>query len=271
LTVALVVGLFAPSMALAKIAKASTAFRGLKSSYVIKGAGGGISLTGRLVSRKQIRRNGKKVTVDVPLAGAVSLLRADEPYLPGQIVGRGFAASDSGFSFEVTGTGHYRVRYVGNKRHRGGVHWSEVREDVLGIHNFGGLRASREADGDLFVTVSADFDAPEGLFTTSTPAAAIFIAFSGADGSFGSLLGLSATRLAARSLASTSPVGDPLMGLDNAFIAALRRSGTYRYGFDVPASQADDVMGVAAIFASSHNLVEATSTVTTFTPSALLP
>lgn len=258
-----------PTTALAGTTKVGTGIRGLSTGYVIHGTSGDVTLSGRLVYRKQVRRHGKKVTIDAPLAGGIYLLRSDEPYGPGQVVGWKWSAS-SAFSFSVTSGGWYRVRYAGNKKYKAADHWSEVAEDVISIKNLRAVSASHEMSGGLFVTISADFDAPDGIVTTATSAASIFVVVNGSDDRIGSLLGSGGSGLVATALPTHTP-SDPFAGINNGFLQLLRRTGTYRYGFDVPDDQADQVFSVLALFESEHPFVVGAASVATFTPSALAP
>jgi hypothetical protein len=266
---ALVVCMLVPASALAASSKVTAGLRGLTRVYTVHGATGSTTISGKLVYRRTTVSGRRRVKVDAPLKGHVYLYREDDR--TGDWVKVGFSNAPRGaFSFSVKSGGYYRVRYIGDKRHTSAQTYLMVEEDLLSVQNLKGLRASTETSGDLFVTVSADFGAPAGYLTTSTPGLGIFVVLDGDGNPLGPLIGPGVIQSAAvPSVPVVSP--DPLGGIRNGFLVAVRRSGTLRYGFDVPAADADHTFTVISLLMGTGQFVAPASAVATFTPSALLP
>jgi hypothetical protein len=259
---ALVACMLLPAAALAAPAKLTAGIRGVSGDYVIHGTGSA-SIAGKLVYRRTTFVGHRRVKVDGPLNGRVSLFRLDES--TGRLVKVASANTSHGaFRFSVTRGGLYSVRYTGTKSFTSAEARTMVSQDVLSVQNLGAVRTSLDRTGDLFVTLSADFIAPEGMLTTATPGAAIFVVMDGDGNPLGPLLG-------GAGLVNPVIPSDPLGGLTNGFLAVVRKSGTLRYGFSLPADQGDKVFTVMALFSAGDGFVTPASATATFTPNAMLP
>lgn len=261
--VALVVGLMAPGAAMAKSAKASTAFRGVKSRLVVPkvhAEGKGAQISGRLVYRKTVVKNGRRRTVDALMAGVVKIYRRSTTNYGWSGV-KVVRTANGRFSVDVGTGGTYLVQYAGTKNRRSCYTMVEVNEDALGLDNFKAISGSEvTSGGGIFVTMNADISVPDGRISRANPAALVLV-----GSSFGAGSSLTAYRRLSTSL--ITPV-NPFGGLFTIFAQTIPSSGSYHVGFTVPAGSRDETLSVIGML-GGPNCVDKDATAE-FVPSSLL-
>lgn len=276
LTLVFIVGLLTASSALASPAQVSTGIRGVSGHYVIHGVGGSTRITGRLVQRRRVRGAHGWKTVDVPLAGGVYLMiskpgapLAGNWNLSGPWDRAGWTHTDNGsFAFRVSKPGYYLLVHVATKttkRCENDSPW--VTEDVLSIGSLGPVAATRDASGNLDVTLGIDYEAPAGLVSTATIGQTVLIVQDAARRPF--YVTDPNNRFLFLHGVNTNVI--PQLGLDADGIGDdVKRTGLRTYHLAVPAAKADEVFRFGAEFDMDTPLVVPVTKVMTFTPSAAL-
>ena len=239
-----------PSAALAK-SMISPNIRGVRPIYATSVATPTTTISGRLLYRKVVVRSRKRVKVDAPVPGHINLYRRNDNSYRWDRVDTSRLVGGA-FSFEVSRSGYYRVRFVGAKGIKAREAYTTVEADLISITNLHAISASvLPTSGDIFVRVGADVDAPSGVLTTATPAFGLMYFRDVSGGTSQSVL-----------------LGAPFAGVAE---QVIRHVGPYQSGFTVPADDKDQVIQLSCVVLPLSRWIAGHSVTTTFTPSELLP
>lgn len=238
----------APSTAMAKKPKHS-AIIGVHWQYVAKSGQTTATITGRLTYRKKVRRSGKVKTLFKPMEGGVYLdRRSDRNW--SRWVKVGWAKTHHGwFTLTAPRGGEYRIRHVRNRFSTTAYSWTDVYESPLSIRSLRGVSASMEPSGSIFVTVEADLQSPASMISSATPGY-VYLHWG-------------------------SKVRDPYYAYyyysPNYIRQAISRPGVYRFGFSVPAEEADKLLPLDCAFDVNARWTWNASKEATLVPNELLP
>ena len=241
----LVATLSSPASALARTARASTAFRPIKSYYLIAKGSTETSVTGRLIYSRVVVVGHRYVRVGGGLRGTVQLYWLDRTVNHYESVASTVSSTGGYFSLPATRGGDYYVTFRGSSAARSTTHYLEVFVDAFSVSDLS-VTATRSPDGSAFVVASADMSAPVGVLTTATPA-------------FGGFWVHGAG-------VQADPYQRPFTATYYTFVP---NNGVYRFGFTVPQTSVDQTLALTAMLEPDGYYWPA-SAVTSFTVSALL-
>jgi hypothetical protein len=218
-----------------------TGLRAVPKGALISAPGGRVTVSGRVVSIKRVRRRGRWTTVEAPLSTGVYLMYEDAPH---ETRAKWVRASRGRFTFTVSLEGNYQVLVPSTKRHRGSRADVRVRANCMSIRSFGVVAASRDSSGNVDVTVSGDFEAVGRVFLRRFIPGVLHVgAWYGADDTDRVE---NMWRVDGSALTQIAPFDEQL----------LWSSATHTYRFEIPAGRAKETCTIGAYFSTWYDDLE---------------